>query len=77
MYNQLFDGCRSCFHNDKSPMGRLEREVRRGGAQGNTGRVRKMGRKHKERTELVNSEGGGKSRARKGRNCGGGEGLEL
>lgn len=26
VYNRLFDGCRSCFHNDKSPTGRLKRE---------------------------------------------------
>lgn len=24
-YNRLFDGCRSCFHNDKIPSGRLPR----------------------------------------------------
>lgn len=46
VYNQLFDGCRSCFHNDRSGDGQIRgkggEQKRVGRRQGNQGRVLKM-----------------------------------
>lgn len=55
VYNQLFDGCRSCFHNDRRDSGQIRRrggELRVGRYPDNQGRVLKMLRSQRNEKDL-------------------------
>lgn len=55
VYNQLFDGCRSWFHNDRRDSGQIRRrggELRVGRYPDNQGRVLKMLRSQRNEKDL-------------------------